>query len=133
MAHEPQAYDLYYNVVSNPVLWFVQHYLWGLVDAPDVDQGLHYAWSEGYEAVNASSPSRPRRARARSPRPGLHPRLPPLLAPRLACGRARPTPSLGHFVHIPWPQPDYWRVLPEPIRRAIHESLLANDVIGFHT
>ena len=25
VAHEPQAYDGYYNVVSNPMLWFVQH------------------------------------------------------------------------------------------------------------
>jgi trehalose 6-phosphate synthase len=39
---------------------------------------------------------------------------------------------LAHFVHIPWPEPDLWRVLPEPIRRAIHEGLLANDVVGFH-
>jgi trehalose 6-phosphate synthase len=29
--------------------------------------------------------------------------------------------------------PDYWRVLPEPIRRAIHENLLASDVVSFHT
>src|SRR5262249_45524966 len=35
--------------------------------------------------------------------------------------------------HIPWPQPDYWRVLPENIRRAIHDGILANDVVGFHT
>ncbi|HXV57167.1 MAG TPA: trehalose-6-phosphate synthase, partial [Gaiellaceae bacterium] len=27
----------------------------------------------------------------------------------------------------------YWRVLPEPIRRAVHEGLLANDVVSFHT
>jgi trehalose 6-phosphate synthase len=40
---------------------------------------------------------------------------------------------MAHFVHIPWPMPDYWRVLPEPIRRAIHEGLLANDVVSFHT
>jgi len=36
---------------------------------------------------------------------------------------ALPDATLGHFVHIPWPQPDYWRVLPEPmideLRRAI--------------
>jgi trehalose 6-phosphate synthase len=44
-----------------------------------------------------------------------------------------PEATLAHFVHIPWAQPDYWRVLPEPIRRAIHEGILANDVVGFHT
>jgi trehalose 6-phosphate synthase len=38
-----------------------------------------------------------------------------------------------HFVHVPWPQPDCWRVLPRPVRCAIHEGLIANDVIGFHT
>src|SRR5512133_1946323 len=24
------AYDWYYNVISNPTLWFLQHYLWDL-------------------------------------------------------------------------------------------------------
>ena len=36
-------------------------------------------------------------------------------------------------MHIPWPGPDYWTVLPEPVRVAIHDGLLANDVVGFHT
>ena len=30
---------------------------------------------------------------------------------------ARPDALLSHFVHIPWPGPDYWTVLPEPVRR----------------
>jgi trehalose 6-phosphate synthase len=38
-----------------------------------------------------------------------------------------------HFVHVPWPQPDCWRVLPRDARAAIHEGLIANDVVGFHT
>ena len=42
----------YYNVVSNPTLWFLQHYLWDLAYAPDVDRGFHHAWDEGYVAVN---------------------------------------------------------------------------------
>src|SRR5439155_25758685 len=28
LAHDEHAYDLYYNVLANPTLWFVQHYLW---------------------------------------------------------------------------------------------------------
>ena len=47
---EPSAYDLYYNVVANPALWFVQHGLWGLKHDPDDDLGC--AWEEGYVAVN---------------------------------------------------------------------------------
>ena len=34
-----------------------------------------------------------------------------------------PDATLAHFVHIPWPQPDYWRVLPEDIRRAAAVSM----------
>jgi trehalose 6-phosphate synthase len=46
---------------------------------------------------------------------------------------ARPDACLAHFVHIPWPQSDYWHVLPRPWREAVHAGLLANDVVGFHT
>ncbi len=44
-----------------------------------------------------------------------------------------PTPSSTHFVHIPWSQPDSWRILPGRIREAIFRGMLANDIIGFHT
>jgi trehalose 6-phosphate synthase len=44
---------------------------------------------------------------------------------------ARPGASLAHFVHIPWPAD--WSVLPAAWRRALHEGLLANDVVAFHT
>src|SRR5438309_7902181 len=50
--HDEQAYDWHYNVVSNPTLWFLQHYLWELTRAPQIDQGLHNAWHEGYVPVN---------------------------------------------------------------------------------
>ncbi len=36
-------------------------------------------------------------------------------------------------MHIPWPQTDYWHVLPLDARRAVHDGLLANDSISFHT
>src|SRR5918995_5641975 len=52
VAHDRSAYDWFYNVVSNPVLWFLQHYLWTLPSSPDLDQGLHNAWEEGYVPVN---------------------------------------------------------------------------------
>ena len=46
---------------------------------------------------------------------------------------ATPDALLAHFVHIPWPQADAWRVLAEHQRRAVHHGLLANDLVGFHT
>jgi trehalose 6-phosphate synthase len=44
-----------------------------------------------------------------------------------------PGAVLHHFVHIPWPQPDAWRVLPTDIRTAVFEGALGNDLIAFHT
>ena len=35
-----EAYDLYYNVISNPLLWFIQHYLWDLAREPVVDETI---------------------------------------------------------------------------------------------
>jgi trehalose 6-phosphate synthase len=52
VAHEPVAYDWFYNVVANPTLWFLQHSMWDLTQRPDVDLGLHNAWYGGYVPVN---------------------------------------------------------------------------------
>jgi len=133
VAHDPKVYDWYYNVVSNPVLWFLQHYLWGLASAPIVDRGLHHAWAEGYVAANRNFAEAVLSELEREPEASVFFHDYHLyVAPALVREQA-PESVLAHFVHIPWPQPDYWRVLPEPIRRAIHEGILANDVVSFHT
>jgi trehalose 6-phosphate synthase len=41
---DPDAYDRFYNVIANPILWFVQHYLWDLSNAPDIRQEELDAW-----------------------------------------------------------------------------------------
>jgi trehalose 6-phosphate synthase len=133
VAHDPQAYDLYYNVIANPVLWFVQHYLWGLAESPDVDHGLHYAWTEGYEAVNRNFADVVLSELERRPEAAVFIHDYHLYTAPARIREGAPEATIGHFVHIPWPQSDYWRVLPEPIRCAIHESMLASDVVGFHT
>jgi trehalose 6-phosphate synthase len=46
---------------------------------------------------------------------------------------ARPDVVTSHFLHIPWPEPDYWHALPPELRVAVFEGLLASDVVGFHT
>jgi trehalose 6-phosphate synthase len=133
VVHDEAAYDWFYNVVSNPVLWFLQHYLWELAYSPQLDTALHHAWDEGYVAVNRSFADAVAEELEREPEATVFFHDYHLyLAPRLVRERF-PDASLAHFVHIPWPQPDYWHVLPEAIRSAIHEGLLGNDVVGFHT
>jgi trehalose 6-phosphate synthase len=133
VAHDPQAYDWFYNVVANPTLWFLQHYLWDLKQAPRWDRGLHHAWDEGYVAVNRSFAEAVAVELDREPEAAVFLHDYHLyLAPRMI-REARPDATLTQFIHIPWPQSDQWRVLPAPIRCAIHDGLLANDVIGFHS
>src|SRR5919198_2638005 len=52
VVHDDQAYDWFYNVIANPMLWFLQHHLWELAATPSIDHGIHHAWSEGYLPVN---------------------------------------------------------------------------------
>ncbi|HVD12427.1 MAG TPA: trehalose-6-phosphate synthase [Gaiellaceae bacterium] len=133
VAHDETAYDWFYNVVANPMLWFLQHYLWELAYTPSIDIALQNAWHGGYARVNEGFAEAVIEELEAEPEAAVFFHDYHLyLAPRLVREEA-PDALLAHFVHIPWPQTDYWHVLPDTIRRAIHEGLLANDVIGFHT
>ncbi len=133
VAHDSDAYDRFYNVIANPLLWFVQHYLWDLASAPVVDDAVHEAWESGYVAVNeAFADAVARELDGDGSAVVLFHDYHLYLAPRLVRERL-PDATLAHFVHIPWPDAGYWRVLPGPWRSAIHDGLLANDLVGFHT
>jgi len=133
VAHDPAAYERFYNVLANPTLWFLQHYLWGLGSAPDFGPELHDAWSKGYVPVNEGLAAATLEELDREPDAAvLFHDYHLYLAPRLV-REARPEVVTSHFVHIPWPEPDYWHALPPEVRVAVHEGLLANDVVGFHT
>jgi trehalose 6-phosphate synthase len=131
--HDPAAFDWFYNVVANPTLWFIQHYMWSLPYAPDVDLGLHNAWFNGYVPVNEGFADAIVAQLEREPDSAVFLHDYHLyLAPKLVRER-RPDALMAHFLHIPWPETDYWHVLPEHLRVAIHEGVLANDVLGLHT
>jgi trehalose 6-phosphate synthase len=131
LAHDRDAYDRYYNAIANPLLWFIQHSLWGLASRPDLGRALHAAWTDGYVAVNESFASAVVACIDDKPDALVFFHDYHLyLAPRLVRD-ARPDALLAQFVHIPWPTD--WSVLPREWRDAIHDGLLANDVVGFHT
>jgi len=130
VAHPPEAYDLYYNVVANPALWFVQHGLWELKHDPGHD--LSRAWEEGYLAVNQAFADAVLEELERDPAATVFFHDYHLyVAPALVRAQ-RPAAALAHFTHIPWVDAEAWSVLPAPIVTAIHNGLLANDVVGLH-
>jgi trehalose 6-phosphate synthase len=133
VAHDEAAYDWFYNVVANPMLWFLQHYLWHLAYEPSIDIALRNAWDQGYVRVNEGFAEAVLEELEAQPDAAVFFHDYHLyLAPRIV-RREAPDALLAQFVHVPWPQPDYWHVLPDRIRRAVHEGVLANDVVGFHT
>ena len=124
------AYHGYYNVVANPMLWFIQHGLWGRGLRPDLDEAFNAAWRD-YATVNRLFAERVVAELDNNPEAAvLFQDYHLYLAPRYVRA-ARPDAELAHFVHIPWPVD--WTILPEAMRRAVHEGLLANDVVAFHT
>ena len=131
--HDEAAYDRFYNVFANPLLWFLQHYLWELAYTPVIDNGVYNAWDDGYVPVNRSFADAVLAELDRDPDAVVFFHDYHLyLAPRFVRDEA-PDAVLAQFVHIPWPQRDYWNVLPEAIRSAIHDGVLANDILGVHT
>jgi trehalose 6-phosphate synthase len=131
VAHDPFAYELFYGVLANPVLWFVQHGLWELKHNPTAD--LTEAWRDGYAAVNRAFADAVIEELDREPDAALFVQDYHLyLAPALV-REARPAARIAQFVHIPWVGPDGWAVLPEWMARAVHDGLLACDSVGFHT
>jgi trehalose 6-phosphate synthase len=130
---DQEAYDNFYNVIANPLLWFIQHYLWDLSNAPDIRQAEVDAYENGYCTVNEDL------ARAVLEELEGEDQAVVMLhdyhlyvAPKFI-RQERPDLFLHHFIHIPWTQPDAWRVLPSDIREDIYEGVLSNDIVAFHT
>jgi trehalose 6-phosphate synthase len=130
---DPDAYDRFYNIIANPMLWFIQHYLWDLSNAPDIRRHEVEAFEYGYNVVNEDLAVAVVEEIADLSEPVVMVHDYHLYTLPQLVRRARPDAFLHHFIHIPWPQSDAWRVLPNRIREEIYCGVLSNDIIGFHT
>jgi trehalose 6-phosphate synthase len=132
-----EAYEGYYRVIANPLLWFLQHSMWNIFREPTIDQTVWKHWEYGYTSVNRLFAEAIARQIAAAPRPALvmlqdyH----LYLAPHFIRYTFRPKAkyTLSHFVHIPWPGAEDWGLLPAKMRRGILEGLCAVDLLGFQT
>jgi len=131
---DKKSYNKYYGIIANPLLWFIHHYLWNPAYTPLIDERIGDAWYNGYVKVNqlfADEIVRSAKSRTKKPLIMFHD-YHLYLAPRLVRAKLE-TAFLYHFIHIPWPQPDYWKMLPTYLRRPIIEGILANDIVAFQT
>ena len=130
-----EDYGGYYNEIANPLLWFIQHQLWDIPRAPSITEGTWQAWNDGYKPVNKLFAEAIAEAVQDEQREAIvlpqdyHLYMVPHYLRRLLGESVQIQP----FVHIPWPGPDAWRILPQLMRDSILGSLLESDRVGFQT
>lgn len=134
---DQKAYDQYYNIIANPLLWFIQHSMWDLPRAPLINRKTWDAWEDGYKHINRMfAETIAGQLKGRKNRPiVLLQDYHLYLAPRYLREQLKrdEMPTIMHFIHIPWPGPEYWRILPPTMRQAILDGLCAVDILGFQT
>jgi trehalose 6-phosphate synthase len=132
---DPVQYRGYYSVISNPLLWFIQHQIHDTPRSPVLDETVWKAWSEGYTAVNQQLAAITAESIAQLDGQVIvmpqdyHLYLFPRYLRQLVGNRV----TIQPFLHIPWPGPDAWRVLPLAIRRDLLDAMLYADRLGFQT
>ena len=137
VASEEAAYDGYYKVIANPLLWFLQHSMWDIFRSPTIDRTTWQNWQNGYVTVNRLFAETISKQILASQKPALvmlqdyHLYLAPYFIRRVLRPKARYT--LMHFIHIPWPGAEDWGFLPPRMRQSILEGLCAVDLLGFQT
>jgi trehalose 6-phosphate synthase/phosphatase len=122
VALSPDEVEEYYEHYANGVLWPLFHSFPGRL--PLEGRG----WAR-YADVNARFADRLAALAARDATVWVHD-YQLLLVPGLLRAR-RPDLRIGFFLHIPFPAPDVFRLL--PARREILEGLLGADLVGLHT
>src|SRR6266567_3162555 len=127
----PGGHREQYEVVSVEHLGKLFHYLYRLPIEPGYGEAFRHAW-RSYRLVNR------RFARSVLELGSAAPVLVQdfhLLCVGQEIRRLDPTnrQPILFFHHVPWCEPDYFSVLPAPVRDEILRAVLAYDVVGFHS
>ena len=128
------VYQRHYYVICNPLLWFIQHYMWNTPRTPNIGRVVYEAWENGYVPTNQAIADAivAEAEKETEPPVVLLQDYHLYLAPKMIRERM-PDATILHFTHIPWPGPRYWGMLPKFMRRGIHEHMAASDIVGLQT
>jgi len=140
------TFDRAYNNVANSALWFLHHQLFDTPNQPQFGLAFQQDW-ESYLAYNGvfadalaeeALPAAARSAEQQQPSGRLRVLIQDYhlcLAPRMLrerLGDAARETGIAHFSHTPWAPPDYYRMLPAEVGRAVLDGMLGADYAGFH-
>ena len=128
-----KVYDDYYDVISNSVLWYIHHYMWKYPKNEKQKDEIFQAWQNGYVPVNQGFAekivelieSNKKKTVVMLQDYHLY------LTASYISNKVDDT-FLSQFIHVPWPESDYFSILPAYMKDSILEGLLSNDLVGFH-
>lgn len=129
---EEDIYNGFNGKFANPLLWFIHHSMWNPPYSPCADEELHQAW-DSYKHVNslfAEAIGQDVYDTDKTPIVMLQD-YHLYLTPKII-RKQHPNVLMSQFVHIPFPPPEIFQQLPNHIQVEILDSILTNDVLGFH-
>ena len=137
----PDTFDRAYNRVANSALWFLLHQLFYTPNQPRFGREFRRDWdsylvyNEAFADALIEEALTPEAATGEGGPQVLIQDYHLCLAPRLfrdRLGGTGPAAGIGHFCHTPWAPPDYYRMLPDDVGRALLDGILGADRAGFH-
>ena len=126
---DPRTYRLYYDVISNGILWFLHHGLFDLPRRPQFDRRFREAW-DAYSSVNAEFATAVADVAAAGSVVLVQDYQLALVPGMLR--HHRPDLRIAPFTHTAFCGPNSIRVLPSDIAEAICASM-ATVPCGFHS
>lgn len=129
---EEHIFNRFNGKFANPLLWFIHHSMWNPPYSPCADDELHQAW-DSYQYVNVKFAEAIGDAVSTSKKTPIvmlqdyHIYLTPKMI-----REQHPDVFMSQFVHIPFPPPEIFQQLPNHMQIEILDSILTNDVLGFH-
>ncbi len=130
LALDPDDYQRAYDVVSNEVLWFAHHGLWGLAREPVFDASWPDAW-DAYRRINHAFAEAVAEVAGDGAVVLVQDYHLSLVAARLQ--QLRPDLACVHFSHTPFAPPMWLGALPADAARELVEGMAAHRACGFHT
>ncbi len=133
---DPLQYTAFREGFANRTLWLLHH---GLMEANSIPVDEIWAYFRSFAVVNENVASAvwaeilQRHGRVTVFWQDYQWYVAPALLRKKISNQNRGDIVLQHFVHVAFPGPEAWLVLPAAIRREIFEGLASNDVVGFHT
>jgi trehalose 6-phosphate synthase len=127
---DPDQYRMYYDVIANQTLWFLNHGLWDLPRRPRFDRRWWEAW-QAFAAVNHQFATCAAEEVAEGGTVLIQDYQLALVGGTLA--QLRPDVKTAAFMHTPFCTPLELRTLPGEVAGALLVGLAQTGACGFHS